>query len=168
MSEVVRGIPIDAATSAARVNNVGAGGGGTSSSFGSLFPSAGTAAGFKDNSGNMAAGNLDASGNLKVSGTLSTTPPASGTSTLSNVASSASSVTLLSANSLRLAFTLYNDSTQNCFIKFGATASATSYTIQILPSQFISSKDIGVNYTGRIDAIWTSANGNMRVTELTA
>jgi hypothetical protein len=41
--------------------------GGTSSNFGSAFPTPGTAVGFKDSAGtNMAAGNLDASGNLKV------------------------------------------------------------------------------------------------------
>lgn len=44
----------------------GAGSGGTSSSFGAAYPVAGTAAGFKDNGGNMAAGLLDASGYLKV------------------------------------------------------------------------------------------------------
>jgi hypothetical protein len=41
--------------------------GGTSSNFGSAFPTPGTAIGFKDSAGtNMAAGNLDASGFLKV------------------------------------------------------------------------------------------------------
>lgn len=49
----------------------GGGGGGTSSTFGDPFPATGTAAGFKDNSGNMAGGTLDASGNLKVAGTFS-------------------------------------------------------------------------------------------------
>lgn len=45
----------------------GSGGGGTSSSFGSAFPTTGTAAGFLASDGiTMAAGNLDASGNLKV------------------------------------------------------------------------------------------------------
>lgn len=44
----------------------GGGGGGTSSIFGAAFPATGTAAGFKDSSGNMAGANLDASGNLLV------------------------------------------------------------------------------------------------------
>lgn len=44
----------------------GGGGGGTSSFFGAAFPTAGTAAGFKDTLGNMAAGLLDGSGNLLV------------------------------------------------------------------------------------------------------
>lgn len=55
------------------VDNTGAqvttfgGSGGTASNFGSAFPTAGTAIGFKDSAGtNLAAGNLDASGFLKV------------------------------------------------------------------------------------------------------
>lgn len=44
----------------------GGGGGGTASPFGSSFPANGTAAGFKDASGNMSWGTLDVSGNLKV------------------------------------------------------------------------------------------------------
>lgn len=163
--------PIDVAIvdgTGAQVTSFG-GSGGTSSSFGAAFPGSGTAAGFIDSTGiNMAGGNLDASGNLKVAGTLTTTPPASATATLTNVASSASNVTLLASNALRLAFEFYNDSTSSVYVKFGATASATSYTKRLLPNEFWSTKDIGVNYTGRIDAIWDSANGNMRVTELTA
>jgi hypothetical protein len=44
----------------------GGGGGGTSSTFGDPFPAEGTAAGFIDNSGNMAGATLDSSGFLKV------------------------------------------------------------------------------------------------------
>lgn len=44
--------------------------GGTSSNFGSSYPSAGTAAGAKDSSGNMAALNLDANGQLKAAANL--------------------------------------------------------------------------------------------------
>lgn len=150
--------------------NVAAGGGsgGTSANFGGSFPGTGTAAGFKDNSGNMAGANLDASGNLKVSGTLSTTPPAAGTPAQTSVNSSASNVTLLSANASRLAFTFYNDSTQVAYVKLGATASVTSYTKQMLPGEFWTTAALGVNYTGRIDALWAAANGAMRITELTA
>lgn len=146
------------------------GSGGTASNFGAAFPTAGTAVGAKDSAGvNMAALNLDASGNLKVAGTLSTTPPAAGTATLSNVADSAVSVTVLAANVNRLAFALYNDSTAAVDVKFGITASATSFTKRLLPSEYLATKDVGVNYTGRIDAIWDSAAGGaMRVTELTA
>lgn len=42
----------------------GGGGGGTSSNFGTTFPGAGTAAGFKDPSNNMAAAHVDTAGNI--------------------------------------------------------------------------------------------------------
>lgn len=55
------GTPISATNP---LNIQGAGGGGTSSSFGAAFPASGTAAGFKDAGGNMAGANLDAGGRL--------------------------------------------------------------------------------------------------------
>lgn len=152
--------------------NVAAGGasGGTSSTFGAAFPATGTAAGFKDSTGALLApGNLDASGNLKVAGSLSVTPTVAATSTLSNVADSATSVTLLAANAARYGFRIYNDSTVDLTIKLGTTASATSLTEKLLPGQSWGTAEIGVNYTGRIDGIWASAPGGAaRVTELTA
>lgn len=90
--------------------------------------------------------------------------PKSGTATLSNVASSATSVTLLSSNASRLGATIVNDSTQNLFVKFGTTASSTSYTVLMIPNAYY---EIPFAYTGRVDGIWASANGNARVTELT-
>ena len=89
---------------------------------------------------------------------------ASGTSTLSNVASSATSVTLLAANSGRRGATIYNDSTQVLYVKFGTTASNTSYTVQMAANAYY---EIPFQHTGRIDGIWASANGNARVTEFT-
>lgn len=87
-----------------------------------------------------------------------------GTSTLTNVAASASSTTVLAANAARLRAWLYNDSTIPVNIKFGATASATSFTKRMAQDEFF----VVEGYTGRIDGIWDSASGNMRVTELTA
>lgn len=86
------------------------------------------------------------------------------TGTLSNVASSTSSVTALASNASRLRAFLFNDSTSRAYIKFGATASSTSFTKFLLPGEFFEVSW----YTGIIDAIWESANGNMRVTEITA
>jgi len=58
---------VDQGNQALRVNIVAGGGaGGTSSNFGSSFPSAGTAAGVQNPSGKMAAMNVDGSGNLLV------------------------------------------------------------------------------------------------------
>lgn len=67
----------------------GGGSGGTSSTFGSTFPTVGTAIGAISSTGTMAGLNLDSSGNLKISGTISvgsTTDESAftaGTSTLS-------------------------------------------------------------------------------------
>lgn len=89
------------------------------------------------------------------------------TATLSNVGDSATNVTIDAANSARKGLILVNDSTASVYVKYGATASATSYTVFLGPGAYWEMpKPI---YTGIIDGIWTSdAGGNMRVTELTA
>ena len=84
--------------------------------------------------------------------------------TLANVASSASSVTLLSANTARRGATIFNDSTQLLYVKFGTTASTTSFTIRMATLSYY---EVPFGYTGRIDGIWSVANGNARVTEVT-
>ena len=86
------------------------------------------------------------------------------TATLSNVSSSATNVTILAANSARLLAMVQNDSTQILYLKFGATASTSSYTVQMPANSYY---EIPYPYTGIIDGIWASANGNARVTELT-
>ncbi len=83
--------------------------------------------------------------------------------TLANVASSATNVTCLASNPNRLGATIYNDSLQPAFIKFGATASATSFTYKM---EGAGTLELPFGYTGVVDCIWASANGNARVTEL--
>lgn len=87
-----------------------------------------------------------------------------GTSTLSNVSGSASSVTVLAANTSRLGATIYNDSTAVLYLKFGTTASTTSFTVKLQPDDYY---EVPFGYTGTIDGIWASATGAARVTELT-
>jgi hypothetical protein len=82
----------------------------------------------------------------------------------SSVAGSAASVTLLAANVNRLGATLYNDSNQNFFVKLGATASNTSFTVRMSSQTYY---EVPFGFTGQIDGIQNVANGNMRVTELT-
>jgi len=91
----------------------------------------------------------------------------SGTSALTDVAASASSVTILSANAARNYAMIHNDSVSATLkLKYGATASATSFTGQpIRPGQ---SAFIDDGYTGRIDGIWDAAVGTARITELSA
>lgn len=99
---------------------------------------------------------------------VTTARPAVGTS--ANVASSATNVTLLAANALRLGATIYNDSTAVLRVKLGTTASASSFTVVLaaLSSGIGGYYEVPNGYTGIIDGVWDSANGSARVTELTA
>lgn len=88
------------------------------------------------------------------------------TSTVTRVASSATNVMLLASNTSRKAAYLFNESTSIAYVKFGVTASTTSYTIQMVPNAFIVLSQWPI-YNGEIDAIWLTANGAMQITELT-
>lgn len=92
--------------------------------------------------------------------------PTASTAMLSNVSGSASSVTLLAANSARKGAVIHNDSTAILYLKFGATASATSFTYKLNGGETWES-NISPLYVGVIDGIWASATGAARVTELT-
>lgn len=83
--------------------------------------------------------------------------------TLANVASSASNVTLRAANAARRSLVIYNDSTADLYVKWGAAASTTSFTVK-LPSMGYYELPQPI-YTGIVDGIWASANGFARVTE---
>ncbi len=82
--------------------------------------------------------------------------------TTANVASSASSVTLFAAAGLAKGRTIFNDSTAVLYVKFGATASTTSYTVQLPAGAFYEFPQ--PCYSGVVDGIWASANGAARVT----
>lgn len=85
------------------------------------------------------------------------------TGTATNVSGSASSVTVLAANSLRVGATIYNDSAAILYLKMGATASATSFAVKVAPDGYY---EVPAGYTGILDGIWSSATGSARVTEL--
>ena len=99
-----------------------------------------------------------------VGGGLSVAPLRSSTGTSTTVASSATVVTLLAANTARLGATCYNESTVVLYLKLGATASITSYTVQMAASSYY---EVPFGYTGIITGLWASATGNARVGELT-
>jgi len=87
------------------------------------------------------------------------------TSALTNVAGSATSVTVLALNANRKGATIYNDSTAILYLKLGATASTTSFTVKMQPDSYF---EVPGQYTGVIDGIWASATGSARVTELSS
>lgn len=138
-------------------------------------------------SGNIAHDSADSGNPIKIGGRASTTPVTAVaandrvdaffdvqgrqvvtqkalTATLSNVNASASSVTLLAANTARLGATIVNDSTVTLYVKFGATASTTSYTVKLLADAYY---EVPFGYYGIIDGISASATGVIRITEIT-
>lgn len=87
------------------------------------------------------------------------------TATVTSVNASASNVTLLASNSNRIHAAFYNDSGATLYLKFGATASTTSFTVKLLKDAYFELPEPA--YTGIIDGIWSSASGAVRVTEVT-
>lgn len=88
-------------------------------------------------------------------------------STQSSVAASVTSVSLLAASDARAGATIFNDTTDSSnflYVKLGATASTTSFTIKMNPGGYY---EVPYGYNGAIDGIWTVASGNARITELT-
>ena len=86
--------------------------------------------------------------------------------TLASVAQNAASVTLLASNASRLGAIFVNDSTVVLYLKFGATASTTSFTYKLDPYDTVLIQ-ANMLYTGIVDGIWASAgSGNARVTEI--
>lgn len=85
--------------------------------------------------------------------------------TVAKVNSSASSVTVAAANAARRALMIYNSDTNDLMLKFGATASATSFSVYIPGGGFWEMQP-GAPYTGKLDGIWTAAgSGAAFVTE---
>jgi hypothetical protein len=92
--------------------------------------------------------------------------PAVSTASITSVSSSAVSVQVLAANAARRGLILTNTDANVVFVKFGTTASATSFTVRI-PALGNWEMTSNPTYTGRIDAIWTAAgSGALVVTEM--
>lgn len=95
--------------------------------------------------------------------TLTQVDPAN--ATITSVASTVSSTTILAANAARHQFIIYNQSTKILTIAYAATASANAFTLQIPANGSYESSLNG--YTGVISGFWSAVNGNARVTEIT-
>jgi len=103
----------------------------------------------------------DATGALAAS----LSPTVAGTANLTNVASAVTTGVLLAANLDRLGVILFNDSNRALLLKYGATASATSFTYRI-PAK--ATWEMPLVFTGTVHGIWEGANGFARITELEA
>ena len=95
--------------------------------------------------------------------TVTTKELRAATPTVTSVAASVTNVTCLAANANRLGAAIYSDSTSDVYVKLGATATTSSFTVKLFSDGFFT---VPFGYTGIIDCIWTSATGNARVTEV--
>jgi hypothetical protein len=88
------------------------------------------------------------------------------TATLATVAASAASTELFAEAYQALGpvngRAVFNDSTSVLYLKFGATASETNYTVQIAGGGYYEFPQ--PLYAGEVDGIWASATGNARLT----
>lgn len=117
---------------------------------------------------------LPISGSMSITGTTPVSqalPVQASTATLANVSGATSSTTLIASNANRKGLVIVNDSTAILYVKFGSSASSTSYTYLLagstggIPS--ILELPASMVYTGIVTGIWASATGAARVTELT-
>ena len=98
-----------------------------------------------------------------------TTPAGPQAAVTAPVASSATSVPLFAAATApgTNGRTIVNESTQRLYVKFGATASATSYTVALegaAEAPYAYYEFPQPVYCGEVDGIWASANGYARLT----
>jgi hypothetical protein len=103
---------------------------------------------------------IDALGNLAIKRDVSAT------GTLSNIASSATVVTLLALNVARKGVMIFNDSTAQLYVAFAAAASLTNFSIKVAPGGTYVMDPYPI-YAGIITGIWDGANGNARMSEFT-
>lgn len=91
----------------------------------------------------------------------------SGTANLSTTPASTTSSTLIAANGARKGLILQNTDSNAALVKFGAVASAVSFSIRVPGNSNWEMTDTCV-WTGRIDAIWSPSTGGgaMVVTEM--
>lgn len=83
--------------------------------------------------------------------------------TVTTVASSATNVTILNESKRRLGFLVYNDSNQKLYLKFGATASTSDFTVAIGSDSYY---EAPLGYNGRVDGLWASVHGHAHITEI--
>lgn len=109
---------------------------------------------------------LDTGSTTAVTGTVATKETQPATSAVTSVANSVTNVTLLASNANRRMATIYNDDTAAAlYVKLGATASTSSFTIKIAAGGYF---ELPLPcYTGIIDGIASVATGSARLTELT-
>jgi hypothetical protein len=95
---------------------------------------------------------------------VSIAPVKSDVSTSFTVAAAIASTALLAINLNRRGATIFNDSTARLYVKFGTAAATSNFTVILEAGGYY---EVPYTYTGAIAGIWTAANGNARIEELT-
>lgn len=97
---------------------------------------------------------------------LAKLPALAGTATVTaQTLAAATAVTVLAANTARLGAIVQNDTGQTVLLRFGATATATAYSVKVLNGAYY---ELPFRYTGLISAYAAaaSASPHLLVTEL--
>ena len=116
--------------------------------------------------GTLDSGTAIASGGGAETNALRVIDAVNATATLSNLASAATSAQALASTAGRRGCMMVNDDANAVLLKYGTTASSTSYTVSI-PAGGYWEMPFPI-YTGRIDAIWLAdGSGSLRITEIT-
>lgn len=90
-------------------------------------------------------------------------PKPASLATTANVAAAMVDTALLAYNASRLGAAVYNDSAASLYLKLGAGASPTSFTVLVRGGGYY---EVPFNYVGAINGYWASAAGSARVTEV--
>jgi hypothetical protein len=87
--------------------------------------------------------------------------------TVARVNASATAVTLRGANNSSLGATVYNDSSATLYVKCGAGASASDFTVALAPNTTGVGGywEVPDEYDGLVTGAWSSATGGAQVTE---
>jgi len=110
-------------------------------------------------------GNTSVINTVTVTGTTVNIFERVATPSISRVTASTASTQLLASTAGRKGAYFYNDSTASMYLKFGTTASTTSFTVLMRPNDFF---ELPLpTYTGVIHGIWDATNGAAQVTEVT-
>lgn len=80
----------------------------------------------------------------------------------SSILADTTSKTLLLANTDRKGATIFNNSTGRLYVKMGATASTTTFSVLLESGGYY---EVPFGYTGAISGIWSNTNGNALVEE---
>ncbi len=83
--------------------------------------------------------------------------------TMSTVAASATTVTLLESNGYRAGATIYNSGSNNLFVCFSATCTTSAYVVKMVAGAYY---ELPFRYGGAISGIWDVATGSALISSL--